>query len=479
MQPVAGGSGGGAHRHGPEVPISLRLLSPEGGLPLTPAAPFAACDTGPAVRVAVYGGTLRSADLANLWHAHCDEGGGGSEVAPPSCGSPFPVAITARVEHVAWTWHTFQNASCNGDCTPAHPPANTVYSPTVLPPLTLELSAPPPPGQAAGSLPPCRGALAAAGGGWRAHGSAAGALGPSRHGLWWHGNGCALAPLSAGAAAQCLNARLNGTFLLLGDSNIRRAWKSLAGLSPSHGARAVLGALDAAAAASPHSAWCGWGRSGGSGNDRGSRVCICEDASEQGAFSARHGSEPTAAAYFGAATAVFDWLPGLTEPATWRAALARWAPGWSGKRPFLLETSGVSAVVFDLIHWDYTFLDLFENTNGQSAFGVELPAFAARLAATFPPPTRIIYRTPTFATREPNNWHPFKSLGRMTLFHEHTLAVLREALGARLEVWDVWGMTRARPLNHTLLQMDDCKPGHDSSEEVDAQVQLLLNGLCN
>ena len=87
--------------------------------------------------------------------------------------------------------------------------------------------------------------------------------------------------------------------------------------------------------------------------------------------------------------------------------------------------------------------------------------------------------SPSFATREPNNWHPFKTLGRMALFHEHTLAVLREALGPRLEVWDVWGMTRGRPLNHTLAQMDDCRPGHDPSEDVEAQQQLLLNALCN
>ena len=169
------------------------------------------------------------------------------------------------------------------------------------------------------------------------------------------------------------------------------------------------------------------------------------------------------------ARAAFEWSVGFMFP-DWRedlrAAAARAGP--------------LDAVVFDLVHWDASFSTL-------ARFEHELLDASAALAAAFPPPTRLVYRTPSYfagddagAYNDKNKGRRWNSRAKIERMHELALAALRAGpLRDRLLVWDVYAIGAARPHATTVGQIAACPNGHERSEDVALANQVLLNLLCD
>ena len=108
----------------------------------------------------------------------------------------------------------------------------------------------------------------------------------------------------------------------------------------------------------------------------------------------------------------------------------------------------------------------------------------AALAAAFPPPTLLVFRTPSFFAGD-DTWAE-KNQGRRWYSHAKiarikallTDELLSGELKGRLLVWDVFSVGAGRPIAETKLQSGTCRAGHERSEFSQLQNMLLLNMLC-
>jgi hypothetical protein len=406
------------------------------------------------------------------------------------------VNVTVRIEHTAFSWNAQARSRWPADNTfdefaGAPDALLACYVPRVASPLRLKFgSLKIADASAALCMQPhlsnstvaARRALcerADAPGAWVAA-SEPGAIGPSRDGRWWRAHDCVFH--TPRLVPRCLASKWSGV-AFFGDSHIRRAWKDLIGLTPPH--KPVVRTNVSTA-----SAWCA-GR-------EDSRPCICEDGNEGGSFDESIGvfgggdtaSPRIAWAWGGTALVGPSWRDELAT------ALGRLRSLNDGRLPPL--------IVFDLVHWDAAFSTYFR-------FSREIDAFAAALAAAtvisgsdlsmtnFSQPSPgepnwakaaaeaakdsgqsvLVYRTPTFfAGEDTGNLRKFTSL-RMELFHVRALKALRSALGKRLLVWDVFAMGAARAPAVSVNISASCWSGHEPSEDVGIENQVLLNALCN
>ncbi len=151
-------------------------------------------------------------------------------------------------------------------------------------------------------------------------------------------------------------------------------------------------------------------------------------------------------------------------------------PHW---RDDLLAAGNVQwdLVVFTLGHWDTAY-------NALARFEAEVPHLSAALAAAFPPPTLLVFRTPSFFAGD-DTWAE-KNQGRRWYSHAKiarikallTDELLSGELKGRLLVWDVFSVGAGRPIAETKLQSGTCRAGHERSEFSQLQNMLLLNMLC-
>jgi hypothetical protein len=134
-------------------------------------------------------------------------------------------------------------------------------------------------------------------------------------------------------------------------------------------------------------------------------------------------------------------------------------------------------VVFTLGHWDtaYSVLARFEE---------EIRHLSTTLAEAFPPPTLLVFRTPSFFAgddtwAEKNQGRRWYSHGKISRMRELLLdELLGGQLHGRLVVWDVFAVGAGRPVNETKLQSGTCRAGHERSELTQLQNTLLFNMIC-
>lgn len=171
------------------------------------------------------------------------------------------------------------------------------------------------------------------------------------------------------------------------------------------------------------------------------------------------------------ARAHLTWFEGFLWP-HWRDDLAQRA-----EDAFKYFNGAPNVVVFDLIHWDAAYSTL-------SRFEHELPDFPDELAAAFPPPTRFVYRTPTFfvgddAVQDRNKGRRWMSTAKIRRMHELALkTLLASPLRSRLHVWDVFSIGEGRQLSKSLEQIGTCQNGHERAEDIQVENQVLLNLFC-
>ena len=318
-------------------------------------------------------------------------------------------------------------------------------APLAAPPLPLTL-APPPPQTPSSARPPC--ARMDEPGAWVRASSLTdegGTLGPNADGLVWRAHACSYTRLTGDAARASLEARFSSAsprILMLGASNNRREWKTLAGLA------------FAPNAAPGSSSWCA--------DRRADRTCVCEDNKERGAFDANAPAGGGLATFsLGRVAVAHLHMTGILDA----------VHGGRGWLDLIVEAGAAArydAVVFDLVAWEMAFGWL-------QAFDAELPFFAHALADAFPG-ARLVWRTPNFFTG-PARYLYYNNHAREGLYIERAAAALRAVLGDRLEVWDVFALGEASPLAHTLAQIERCSAAHMDSADEEVAVQVLLNGL--
>jgi len=173
-------------------------------------------------------------------------------------------------------------------------------------------------------------------------------------------------------------------------------------------------------------------------------------------------------------------------PLSWAWAAQTFAPGDEGYVPAALRAlSGREGlVVYGHGVWDVAFA-------GLAAARAGLDDVHAALNAAFPPPAgggaggaRLVWRTPNYfccaSTRVDGGWVRWYTAGRYEALVELAAARFRAARGGTGgRVWDVFGLWRALPLERHERQFDACGSGHDPATDVHAQVQLLLNVVCD
>jgi hypothetical protein len=288
---------------------------------------------------------------------------------------------------------------------------------------------------------------------------------------------CSLRPFSGEQAQSCLAVRFPPSSLLLylGDSNIRRDFKTLKGLL--------------AAGNGSDSAWCAARR-----NDN---VCLCSDSEERGEYDGNFGASFSASS--GGFSVKYFFIPGIhpaneNEMSTWRPVL------FDNILSLVRAGQRVGAIVFTLVHWEVAFDEFW-------AYAAELEAFAAALSdlgeehdraaaaaaesgsgSSDPPqPLLFVYRRPNYkqfqaspgAAAEPGR---FETHGLGSLYARAADDALARALGNRLLVWDVTVLQQSKPweawhAHHDLCQ-DRGLSQHPASEDHEVALQLLLHGLC-
>jgi hypothetical protein len=304
-------------------------------------------------------------------------------------------------------------------------------------------------------------------------------LGPSGEGWFWVGDdlGCAMRPFSGAQAQACLAARFPPSSLLLylGDSNIRRDYKTLKGLL--------------AAGDSNHSAWCAARRS--------DAVCLCSDSEETGEYDGNFGASFSASA--GGFGAQYFLIPGVhpageSEMSTWRPVL------FDNILSLVRAGQRVGAIVFTLVHWEVAFdeysgytaeLEAFAAALGDLAEEYERAAAAAAAAAGGgedpPQPLLFVYRRPNYLQFKASpgagaELGRFETHGLASLFARAADEALARALGGRLLVWDVEAVQHGKPWEAWRAHHDQCqdlgRSQHPASEDHEVALQLLLHGLC-
>lgn len=263
---------------------------------------------------------------------------------------------------------------------------------------------------------------------------------------------------------------------MLGDSNVRRDWKTLTGYAVSH--VPPLGSPERDALPRGESAWCV--------RRRADAVCECEDSEERGFWGAdtmnADGMYQTYAASVlwrgagsGTVTLVYDRFPGLLL--TEENVLYHHTFVDTFLRRSAAPNVTYLAVVFDCVHWDYVFGTALE-------FASALEQLIAILVDSYPDPrTRIIYRTPNYYVGHTNIVAPpyaVRSTTRLLQFHKLALEALRgSVLAPRLEVWDVFALSEGLPLSVSDAERARCPTNHFASQLLDISATILLNALCN
>jgi len=486
-------------RGGAEVDAGARLalLTPPGGAPgggggarpwPAAAAPLpagAAWHAPP--RFTAYAGAVAGAAFER---ARAAAGGGGG-------GGPLAGALAAHVERAAWTWNAGPSRTLHADRTRDPFPGEgdfddlrgferaraPRFAPADVEPLNFTLvGAPPPPPP----LPPPAAragapACATADRGVWARAPSPGALARAPGGPWWRPDACDARAFSPAAVARCLARTPRALFL--GDSHMRRHFKDLVGRS------SKIADLRGALPPAPGASWWCVGR-------EAEVDCACADATHRPtdidnnpltAFYKEHdtwwarGGEIALGPAAGAAPspvlarADLRWWVGFLFP-DWAEDLARTAAEAAA------AAGAPDLVVFDLGAWDASFGNL-------ARFEAELPGLARALAAAFPPPARLVYRTPTFfagddavdGAGDGNKGRRWVSHGKLARMHAAARAHLEAApeLAGRLVVWDVWAVGEARPVAETRAQAAACVNGHEPSEDVSVENNILFNLLCD
>jgi hypothetical protein len=289
-----------------------------------------------------------------------------------------------------------------------------------------------------------------------------GVLGPDQAGGYVMPATCRLKTYSAAEAHACLAAR--GTRAhFIGDSNVRRLAKSL------------IGHVAAAAGVS----WCD--------DRRADRACVCEDWDEPdrwgGALTYFKLPPPaegggTGAARPGEGTPPADvwctltWLPEVYKRS--------WAPQLSVIQSRRGDPAEPVAVVFDTIHWDTAFGTFDEFRTSVPLF---LRALVSAVGESAGNGSTIVFRAPNYycCWADPTYWRLWTT-ARVQQFYQHAVRVFNEVVVPafpRSFVLDTYRTSQARPLNATQRIVQACASGHEPSEDVDMQYQLLLNSLCN
>jgi hypothetical protein len=95
-------------------------------------------------------------------------------------------------------------------------------------------------------------------------------------------------------------------------------------------------------------------------------------------------------------------------------------------------------------------------------------------------PPLLVLRTVGFSAAEDPTYSRMLNTAQAALYSARTVAALRRAFGdVQLLVWDVQAMARALPVERSEAMAARCHSQHATSEDVDLQVQVLLNALCN
>ena len=328
---------------------------------------------------------------------------------------------------------------------------------------------------------------------------------PSQPQLYYRARGgCALRSLTVAQVGTCLATRWP-RMRLIGDSNIRRTFKTLWGLLPRAGS-----GEDAANATG--SAWCS-GR-------RGDKVCVCEDFFEDGAFGIpgeTYGDPLFLVPVRGRDAASgedfflsFSWFGpfGADMPHGGVHSCYSWEQGLRARLQAQLPND---VLVLDVGNWDAAFSQLAYYERQLAALVTVLaevlglarvdrgealaPALAglpnvgeagwaearARAHAIDAVPPLLVLRTPNFyggfnAASCPG----YVNTASIALVSARTVDALRGAFGGvQLLVWDVQAMARALPLERSQAMAARCRSNHATSEDMEQQVQVLLNALCN
>lgn len=404
----------------------------------------------------------------------------GAPAAPATAAAAAaaPLLLDLYVYSSAYDWEAQPGEPCS--------PGSARTAPAIgratleLPPM---VPAPPPPAtQQLQQQPLPRCTSASAPGRWLPGAAAAAlprgpGLGPSGEGWLWVGDDptCATWPFTGAQAQACLAARFPPSSLLLylGDSNIRRDYKTLKGLL--------------AAGNSSSSAWCSARRS--------DAVCLCSDSEERGEYDGNFGASFSATG--GSFSAQYFFIPGVhpgdvNEMSTWRPVLF--------DNIFSLVRAGqhLGAIVFTLVHWEAAFDEFWGYTAELEAFAAALSdlgeehdraaAAAAEGAGVDPPqPLLFVYRRPNYkqfqaspgAAAESGR---FETHGLVSLFARAADEALARALGDRLLVWDVAALQQGKPWEAWRAHHDQCqdlgRSQHPASEDHEAALQQLLHGLC-
>ena len=389
-------------------------------------------------------------------------------------------SLRVEVDHAAFTWAANPRYDHYGLLGPAASVPGDAFgeaylpyfAPLALPPIGFSLPPQGPPAVVAAPLPLCGGMEEP--GAWAPGPAVPSSLGPGASGLFWAARGCAFRRLTTLEATRCL-ARAAPRIHMYGDSNMRRAYKSLVGMTS---LPREVAASAPAHDASTESAWCA--------GKRGAQKCACEDKDETWPFTVPHvvqadvPGEAAMAAHLRYdeffSFAYTDWA--LKADYFSNSSGYFWGGdggGYgldTGRYNAPIEAGRPTHVVFNAGQWEVAFSSF-------PRFAASIELLAADLLDHYPATTLFIYRTLNFLSGvDPN--HLYASTGgKAAAVHEHALRVLRERLGGRLRVWDVWALGEARPLAETRAQIAGCHSNHEHSEDIDVSIQVLLNGLCN
>lgn len=420
-------------------------------------------------------------------------------------GVSYPVGTTvglfADVFFRSWGWQLigvpggFPMMERGSDSEPLGLFTRPVFSPTLLIGPTLRVPPvpllPPYPSEGEGGrkgtrgednrpLPLCLTAQSATQGAWTRHTQG---LGPDSAGLFWAPSNCSLQTYTRGSGRACLTRFKRVQFV--GDSHIRRLFKTMAGYSGSSSLEGEQGEQEGEGeqgkgdspsspssfsspvslpnASSPHSSWCA--------HRRAHDNCVCEDLAEElrgygTPYVTPFGPKPTAMnLHF-----QFGVLSGIDAPLT--------APynnyGWLLNKAEDVQEAEV--VVFDLVNWD-----LLDSWPHFPRYLERVALLGTALAEGVPAHARLLWLTPIWAVRgaafhNATFWLP---LGQSFLYYRETLRVLQGVLGGRLEVLDAWGMGEVGGKAASEARMGRCKSGHLDSLGVEILAQILLNVLCN
>ncbi len=95
-------------------------------------------------------------------------------------------------------------------------------------------------------------------------------------------------------------------------------------------------------------------------------------------------------------------------------------------------------------------------------------------------PPLLVLRTPNFSAGVDGSYKRHVNTALGALYSARTVAALRRAFGpVQLLVWDVQAMARGLPVERSEGMAARCHSQHATSEDMDLQVQVLLNALCN